>query len=240
MRRDRLPGDDALMRTRLTTLLAVIGAATVLVLAANTVAIAASGKGFLLGTTNKTAKPTTLQRTKPGPALSLKTKSGPPLAVNSKKLVKNLNADTVDGYDSKAMVNGGTLYQISIPASAPLNSRIDALPVTPGQYQVTWSAHLGINHVTTVRCGVGVLTTGPVALMGTTAGSSAPTSVNDEAMLSGTGPITVPAGQKLFFQCFNDGHYDMTTKFPIQVLVTPIRTTSAVPSTFSRTAAPIR
>jgi hypothetical protein len=90
------------VRTRLAQALALIGAVTVLVLAANTVALAANGKGFLLGKTNKASKVTTLKRTNPGPALSLKTKSGPPLAVSSSTKVTKLNADQVDGKSASA------------------------------------------------------------------------------------------------------------------------------------------
>ncbi|HEX7738066.1 MAG TPA: hypothetical protein VF426_00300 [Marmoricola sp.] len=95
------------MRTRLAQALSLIGAVTVLVLAANTVALAADGKGFLLGRTNKASQVTILQRTTTGPALSLRATGGPPLAVNSSVKVKNLNADTLDGKSSEAFASAG-------------------------------------------------------------------------------------------------------------------------------------
>jgi hypothetical protein len=74
----------------------------------------------------------------------------------------------------------------------------------------------------------------------TTAGGSSITSSSNDAMLSGTGPITVPGGQKLVLQCFNDDNYNMKTLYPIEVMATPIRTTNAATGTFSRVAVPLR
>jgi hypothetical protein len=93
----------------LKTTLAAIGAASVLVLAANTVAIAANGHGFLLGQSNSASKITTLTRTTSGPALQVKTKSSSnaPFTVNGKGKVTNLNADRLDGIDSSGFVRAG-------------------------------------------------------------------------------------------------------------------------------------
>lgn len=90
------------MRTKLTTLLAVIGAATVLVLAGNTIALATTGKALIQGRVNKSPLTTTIQRTKPGPAASFRTTSGAPFAVTSTGKVARLNADLIDGKDSGA------------------------------------------------------------------------------------------------------------------------------------------
>jgi hypothetical protein len=92
------------MKRTLKTALTVIGAVTVLVLAANTVAYAATGGKFILGKSNSANKQTTLTRTTLGPALKLNTKSGnnAPLATNGKGKVVNLNADSLDGKDSSA------------------------------------------------------------------------------------------------------------------------------------------
>lgn len=93
----------------LKTMLTVIGAVTVLVLAANTVAYAATGGKFILGQTNKANKATTLKRTTNGPALSLVTKPGntAPFTVTSNGKVTNLNADSLDGLDSSSFVQNG-------------------------------------------------------------------------------------------------------------------------------------
>lgn len=67
------------------------------------VADAATGGTFLLGKSNAASTVTTLTNTT-GTALSLKSKSGyPPLAVNSKKLVPNLNANYLNGLASSSL-----------------------------------------------------------------------------------------------------------------------------------------
>src|SRR6478609_758308 len=93
------------MGPRTTRVLAVIGASAVLVVGVNAVAYAATGKSLLLGKTNKASKTTTIQNTKSGAALQLKTKSSAtaPLKVNGKGKVVNLNADKVDGLDGTAI-----------------------------------------------------------------------------------------------------------------------------------------
>ena len=73
-------------------------AAVVLVGGANLAAYAANGHPLLLGGSNSETKTASVTNTGSGAALSLHTsKSSPPLAVNSSKVVKHLNADTVDG-----------------------------------------------------------------------------------------------------------------------------------------------
>ena len=92
------------MRSKVSTLLTVIGAVTVLVLASNTVALATTGHSFILGKANSANKITSLTRTTAGPALKVVTKSSanPPLTVNGKGKVANLNADLLDGLSSSA------------------------------------------------------------------------------------------------------------------------------------------
>jgi hypothetical protein len=108
---------------RIKTFLTVIGAVTILVLAANTVAYAATGGKFVLGQTNKANKATTLKRTTSGPALNLVTKpsSTAPFTVNSNGKVANLNADSLDGLDSSSFAPASLSSQVSgIAASAPI------------------------------------------------------------------------------------------------------------------------
>jgi hypothetical protein len=99
----------------LKTLLTVIGAVTVLVLAGNTVAFATTGHSFILGKTNKANKVTTLKRTTNGPALSLLAKplSSAPFTVNTTGKVTNLNADSLDGLDSSAFAPSSLSGQVS-------------------------------------------------------------------------------------------------------------------------------
>lgn len=111
------------MHSRLISLLTVIGAVTVLVLAGNTVALAATGKGFLLGKINTANKITVLKRTTPGTALKVVTKSATsaPLQVNGTGKVANLNADTVDGLDSSAFAPASLATTVSgLAAQGPI------------------------------------------------------------------------------------------------------------------------
>lgn len=97
---------------RIRSVLTTVLVALMLVVGADYVALAAGGSSFLLGKTNKTAKQTTLVRTGSGPALKLKTKpSAPPLKVTSKKMVKKLNADKLDGLDAVDFTSTVTAFQ---------------------------------------------------------------------------------------------------------------------------------
>ncbi|MFL6155391.1 MAG: hypothetical protein ACJ72D_04850 [Marmoricola sp.] len=132
------------MRSKITTVLAVLGAVAVLVLAANTAAIAATGKGFLLGKANAASKVTGLARTTAGPALSLKTKKNTdaPLAVNGTGKVTNLNADKVDGLDSSVLGSRALVwaYAGSSAASGSHTYTIKNLP--KGSYLFSYEVFL--------------------------------------------------------------------------------------------------
>src|SRR4051812_1331685 len=130
--------------SRLKTLLIVIGAATVLVLAGNTLALAATGHSFVLGKKNVANKVTTLKRTTAGSALRLKTSSSSsaPLTVNGRGKVGNLNADLLDGLDSSALKNNVRVFTVAIPGSSPVGQFTRTLPLPPGTYTVSYSALL--------------------------------------------------------------------------------------------------
>jgi hypothetical protein len=95
------------------TIVAAVGAAAVLVAGAGVAADAAgTAKSVLLGKNNKAKKTTKITITKKKPALALKTKGGPALSVNTSDLVKNLNADLVDGKDSTVLDPAVTEFQL--------------------------------------------------------------------------------------------------------------------------------
>ncbi len=102
------------MRTRLTTTLTVLGATLLLLIVGNAASLAATGKGFVLGKTNKADRVTTLKRTTGGPALSLRTKSStaPPLKVNGTGLVARLNADRLDGKDASDFASTSSVDEV--------------------------------------------------------------------------------------------------------------------------------
>jgi len=129
---------DLHMRS-LKTVLSVIGAVTVLVLAANTVGYAATGGTFFLGRTNKASRQTTLERTTSGPALRLVTRSSAnaPLSTNGTGKVVHLNADRVDGLDSSALKT--RTYRYTIPAQTAMASFTVGFPTLPaGTYLASY------------------------------------------------------------------------------------------------------
>ena len=101
---------------RVERVLAVVGAATVLVVGFDAVTFAATGSSLLLGRVNQAGATTTVQNTGAGAALNLVTKSvaSPPFTTNAKGLVPNLRASTAD------RLAGLTLAQVragAIPAA---------------------------------------------------------------------------------------------------------------------------
>lgn len=156
---------------KLKTFLTVIGAVTILVLAANSAVYAATGGKFVLGSTNKAGKVSTLKRTHSGAALNLVTKSSanPPMTVNGRGKVTNLNADRLDGRDSSSFASS------AIPAAHLVafgEVRADGTsggivgPATPGRsgtgfYSITipngWPGCSGTSPVVTITpMGTGV------------------------------------------------------------------------------------
>jgi hypothetical protein len=127
---------------KLKTFLTVIGAVTILVLAANTAVYAATGGKFILGQTNKANKASVLKRTTNGPALNLTTKTSgsAPLSTNGRGRVANLNADLVDGFDSSALKT--TAYVFTRNVSVAVTGVSITVPLPAGRYVVSYSAYM--------------------------------------------------------------------------------------------------
>ena len=87
------------MSERAVRLLAVVGAAALLILGFDGVTFAVTGSSLILGRTNTSSSPTTISNTGAGAALSLLTHNtaSPPFTTNARGRVPNLNADRVDG-----------------------------------------------------------------------------------------------------------------------------------------------
>jgi hypothetical protein len=146
------------MKRVLTTSLTVIGAVTVLVLAANTVALATTGHAILAGKINTSSKLTTLSRTTSGPGLQVRTKlsGNPPFAVNGKGRVANLNADKVDGLDSTQLATNTTVYTSSDTTTVHASTAKWKLSVSPGDYTFSYSVGIVPSVLpTTVSCQMG-------------------------------------------------------------------------------------
>lgn len=147
----------SLFRSRLVP---VVAAAALLVgTGAFSAEAARSLKPVLLGVSNHAAKATKISTTK-GPALVLKTRSGQaPLKVTSDKLVRNLNADTVDGKSASDL--GSRSYTFTLPSAAASTSftwGFDALP--NGDYLASYDI-LGKTATAPVTCYFRAFTSSP-------------------------------------------------------------------------------
>jgi len=204
---------------RLRTGLAAIGAAALLIGGINVASDAAgAAKPLLLGKNNKATKTTKLTAKK-GPALSLKSKKGPALAVNTTDLVKNLNADSVDGKGVDELEP--TLYTATLGANGvtggatPIIVQTTTLPA--GSYQVTMGGYFDVGTGDHVQCAVIDLTKYLAS------GGSDPSSVfavaeADDSVntTSGSGIATVVAGNRFAFFCV----LPATTEFLIPMTFT--------------------
>jgi len=105
----------------LSTALKTIGLVTAVGLVGNSVSLAATGQGLVLGKGNTAKSATGIQRTTTGPVLSLKNKraTDAPFAVNGRGRVINLNADRLDGLDSTAFARATT--------TTALTARVDGI-----------------------------------------------------------------------------------------------------------------
>jgi hypothetical protein len=128
------------IRPSLRAALTTVAAATVLVAGADLASYAATGQPLVLGHANSAVGTTSLKNVGRGPALSLNSiRSSPPLVVNSKKMVKHLNAN---------MVGGKTAAQLS-PQMTRVRIGTNGGTLSNGQHFVTFKAPAGNYKVTT-------------------------------------------------------------------------------------------
>ena len=117
------------MRTPGSKTLTLLAAAAILVVGADVASYAANGRPLLLGQANSESATATVKNTGTGAALSLKTRAGsPPLKVSSSKVVKKLNADTVDGSHAAALKTNAITYAIPAGTTASFTLRLENLP----------------------------------------------------------------------------------------------------------------
>jgi len=104
----------------------VIGLAVILalVLGMATAAFGANGDFFKVGKSNFASAVSVLDKSGPGPALSLLVDSGAPLAVNSSTKVSRLNADKVDGLDASQLGGLSGVTQVEQPGG--VNDSVDS------------------------------------------------------------------------------------------------------------------
>ncbi len=93
---------------RATVFLVGLSMILALVFGVASMALGADGDFFKVGKSNLAASVSKLIKSGAGPALRLEVDSGPPLSVNSGAKVTNLNADKLDGQNSRAFFTGKT------------------------------------------------------------------------------------------------------------------------------------
>lgn len=201
--------------------LAVFGAVGVLLLAGNTIALAATGQALLLGKSNSANTITALTRSTAGSGLKVTThdSSNSPFLVNGKGKVTNLNADTVDGYDSTAMRNRAYAFKADLTSATA--DFLTILNVPNGTYEFSYSALLDSPTAVTwcqiIRVpSTGILDATYVAVTQIDAATGSPTG------LSGAGLVTKATGDKLEFNCGSGGGSFITEPaVPIQIVLSP-------------------
>jgi hypothetical protein len=126
---------DASRRSRVTTVLLAAG---LLVGGANIGAYAANGHPLLIGRHNSAHGTTVLTNHGHGAALNLHARKGiPALAVDSKRKVRHLNADRVDGRNAASLAN--TLVSYALPTNNSGGSVTYTFPSLPaGLWQVSF------------------------------------------------------------------------------------------------------
>lgn len=210
---------------RFKTMLTVIGAVTVLVLAGNTVAFAATGGKFYLGKVNKANKQSVLKRTTSGPALKLATASSgnAPLVTNGRGKVANLNADLLDGKDSTALQTTAHVY--SVVVSAPTTEMDVVIPVPAGRYLISYSAYLTTSSGSLVSCVVMRRSTAAPATDTWVGRSQFTAPAGSYTGLTGTAYVEKSGDATIHLGC--DGPAFTTTPLePIQVVATRLSAVS--------------
>lgn len=169
--------------------LPVLLAALVLVGGANLGAYAANGHPLLLGHANAESQPASVANTGKGPALSLRSsRTSPPLAVTSSRLVRHLNADSVDGKGAAALQTRAATW--TVPSGTTMLYRLDGL--APGRYLAT--LNIFMNSATTSVCELQEGTTTSVLTHGANLNGLF-------SMVSGVGLLVHGAGQTLTLNC---------------------------------------
>lgn len=219
------------------SVLTVLGAVTVLVLAGNTISLAATGHAFILGTKNTASTITTLTKTTNGPALKLGVKraTNPPFSTNGTGKVVNLNADKLDGLDSTQVATNTTVYT-DTDSTTVHTTGFWHIVVGPGDYSINWTA------------GVTPATSGATMLCGFSASPTNFAWASGEETNGYVG-VWLSAGATKHFATTTTLHFFCNTSAasfkleneqPLQINVTKITSSSthAAPTGFSRVAGP--
>ncbi|MCX6396765.1 MAG: hypothetical protein NTV23_09795 [Propionibacteriales bacterium] len=180
------------MRSKLMTVLTVIGAVTVLVLAANTVALATTGKAILAGKINTSSTLTSIVRTTPGTGLQVKTKStaNAPFAVNGTGKVTNLNADKIDGKDSTVLGTRALVWSYAGSTASASTRTFSTTTMPAGSYLLNYEVYL-TSGAGRVDCYLQRNSDGIYAAQGTADSNNGGTSLTGAGLITLTAPGVV-------------------------------------------------
>jgi hypothetical protein len=126
------------------------------------------------------------------------------------------DADTVGGLPASALQERRVVY--TVPVTSGMTSMDAVLPLAPGTYEVSYSIRLKSTNPSTSACWIYRFDSDALEYLADD-GASAPGS---EAAHSGSGVVTVAAGQSVALGCQSDQPFTTTAIEPGQVVVTPL------------------
>lgn len=153
------------MRVSLSTALATVSAAALVVVGLDYTTYAVTGDSLLLGRTNHASSTTTVVRHGSGVALSLESgHKSPSLRVSSSARVRRLNADLLDGRSASDLATRAVSYLAGKRGDVVDVAGFWRVNVAPGPYQVSFKAFVVPDAVAPgdsvdVICGVADLNT---------------------------------------------------------------------------------
>jgi hypothetical protein len=130
------------MRVTVSTVVATVSAAALLVVGFDYTTYAVTGGSLLLGHTNHAGRPTAIVRHGPGVALSLRSSGQrlPSLRVSSSARVPRLNADLLDGRNASDLATRAVSYRAGKRGDVVDGAGFWRVKVAPGAYQVSFKA----------------------------------------------------------------------------------------------------
>jgi hypothetical protein len=131
------------MRVHLSTAVAIVSVAALVVVGLDYTTYAVTGDSLLLGRINHAGSTTTIVRHGSGAALTLKSGHGSPsLRVSSSARVRRLNADLLDGSNASELATHAVSYRAGDRGDIVAGTGFWRVNVARGAYQVSFKAFL--------------------------------------------------------------------------------------------------
>ncbi len=227
------------MRVTVSTAVATVSAAALLVVGFDYTTYAITGDSLLLGRTNHAGRPTTIVRHGPGVALSLQSsgQSHPSLRVSSRARVPRLNADLLDGSSASDLATRPVSYRAGARGDVVDGAGFWRVKVAPGAYQVSFKAFVvpdaqAPGTTVDVICGVADLNTiGPNTTVYTA--DSATYSNGFPTLMSGADTVRITKKADPGIVCTTSTNVSFTLFKPITASFTAVNSRSV------RTARPV-